>query len=680
MPAGHEDVARRVDELRTLVRRHDYRYYVLDSPEILDTDYDALYRELRTLEESHPELITPDSPTQRVGGEPLPAFGQVTHREPMLSLANAKDEDELVAWHARVAKLVAETGFAPGRLEFTLEPKIDGLAISLTYEDGRFAQGATRGNGVVGEDVTQNLRTIAALPLAVLPGSTPAPGTVEVRGEVYLPLAAFDQLNEQRIAAGEATFANPRNAAAGSLRQLDPRITATRPLSLWCYGVGYVTGDPFTTQWDVLEWLREHGFRVNPDVRRAGSLDEIVEGCRDWERRRAELDYDIDGVVVKLDERRLQAALGSVGRDPRWAIACKFAPTTAQTRLLDIRLNVGRTGMLNPYAVLEPVSVGGVTVEKATLHNQDDIHRKDLRIGDMVIIQRAGDVIPQVVAPLTDLRTGQEREFRLPEHCPSCGTAVVQAPGEVAVRCPNPDCPAKLVESIKHFVSPAAMDIDGVGDRLVEDLFGLGLVHDPADLYRLRFEDLIQLRGFQERKANNVVSSIEASKVRPFDAVLFALGVPMVGDQTAQMLVRRFPSMDALRAASAEELSMVEGVGPIIAESVAAYFADPRSLDLVRRLADAGVRLEAEAPGRETRDVSSLLVGKTFVLTGTLSGLTREEATELIERAGGRVTGSVSGKTDYVLAGDSPGSKLAKAEKLGVALLSEAQLLELLHG
>jgi DNA ligase (NAD+) len=678
MSAGREDVARRVEELRTLVRRHDYRYYVLDSPEIDDAEYDELYRELRTLEESHPELITSDSPTQRVGGEPLPAFVQVTHREPMLSLANAKDEGELVAWHARVAKLAVEAGFAPGELEFTLEPKIDGLAISLTYRDGRFVLGATRGNGVVGEDVTQNLRTISALPLVVLSGSAPVPDTVEVRGEVYLPLAAFEQLNEQRIAEGEATFANPRNAAAGSLRQLDPRVTATRPLSLWCYGVGYVAGDPFSTQWEVLGWLREHGFRVNPDARRVGSLEEVVEGCRDWERRRAELDYDIDGVVVKLDARRLQAALGSVGRDPRWAIAYKFAPTTAQTRLLEIRLNVGRTGMLNPYAVLEPVFVGGVTVEKATLHNQDDIHRKDLRIGDTVVIQRAGDVIPQVVAPLTDLRTGREQVFRMPDHCPSCGTGLVQAPGEVAVRCPNPDCPAQLVEALKHFVSRAAMDIDGVGDKLVEELFRLGLVRDPADLYRLRFDDLMQLKGFQQRKADKVVASVDASKGRPFDAVLFALGVPMVGEQTAQVLARHFPSMQALQAASAEELSTVEGVGPVIAENVVAYFADPRGVDLVRRLAEAGVRLEAEAQGRETRQGTASLAGKTFVLTGTLPGLTREEATELIERAGGRVSASVSGKTDYVLVGDSPGSKLAKAQKLGIALLDEARLLRLL--
>jgi DNA ligase (NAD+) len=707
-PGTPSEVRARVDELRRLVRHHEYRYYVLDSPEVSDAEYDALYRELLGLEGTYPDVITPDSPTQRVGGEPLAAFGQVTHREPMLSLANAKDEEELAAWHARVVKLVREAGSAADGLRFTLEPKIDGLAISLTYQNGVFVQGATRGNGVVGEDVTQNLRTISALPLAVLPGTSPVPGLFDVRGEVYLPLAAFEQLNEQRIAAGEPTFANPRNAAAGSIRQLDPRVTASRPLSFWCYGVGHVEGGDFHTQWDVLTWLREHGFRVNPDVRTASSLDEVVSGCQDWERRRAELDYDIDGVVVKLDERRLQAALGSVGRDPRWAIAYKFVPTTAQTRLLAIKLNVGRTGTLNPYAVLEPVSVGGVTVSKATLHNQDDIHRKDLRVGDMVVIQRAGDVIPQVVAPLTDLRTGAEQVFRMPDRCPSCGTPVVRASGEVAVRCPNPDCPAKLVESLKHFVSRGAMDIDGVGDKLVERLADPGpegepLVRDPADLYRLTVEDLAALEGFdakEKKKATKVISSIDASKARPFAAVLFALGVPMVGDQTAQVLVRHFPSMDALASADSDSLSEVDGVGPVIAESIAAYFADPRSRDLIRRLAEAGVHMEADRPPRDRADTMPggggeraaggdagleagatgprLLDGRTFVLTGTLPGLTREEATGLIERAGGRVVGSVSGRTDFVVAGDSPGSKLAKAQKLGVPLLDEAGLRELL--
>ena len=676
----------RLEELLALIRHHDYRYYVLDSPEIDDVEYDALFRELRALEEAYPELVTPDSPTQRVGGEPLAAFGEVRHLEPMLSLANAKDPGELAAWHARVMKLVAEAGFDPGEVRFSLEPKIDGLAVSLRYEAGRFVTGATRGNGIVGEDVTQNLRTIAALPLAMRPppGPDAIPAVMEVRGEVYLPLAAFAHLNEQRIAAGESTFANPRNSAAGSLRQLDPHVTASRPLSVWIYGVGYVERDPFTSQSQVLAWLRGRDFRVNPDVCTAMTLDELLETCHGWEERRADLDYDIDGVVVKLDDRRMQAALGSVGRDPRWAVAYKFAPTTAQTRLVKIGINVGRTGTLNPFAVLEPVVVGGVTVGLATLHNEDDIRRKDLREGDVVIVQRAGDVIPQVVAPLTDLRTGAEQEFRMPAECPSCGTPVVRSPGEVAVRCPNPECPAKMVESLKHFVGRPAMDIDGVGEKLVQRLFELGLVRDPADLYRLGYEDLMPLEGFQDRAARNVLAAIEASKLRPFERVVFALGIPHVGGQVAGWLVERFPSMEAFRTATAEEMGQGEGIGPIIAETVAAWFAEPRNLDLVDRLAAAGVRMEAEgvvaavggaAPDAGRADVGrgapGPLSGKIFVLTGTLATLTRDEATALIEAAGGRVTTSVSGKTDFVVAGESPGSKLAKAEKLGVAVLDE---------
>ena len=685
-------IAARLEDLRTQVRHHEHRYYVLDSPEIADAEYDALFRELRAVEEAHPELVTPESPTQRVGGEPLAAFGEVRHLEPMLSLANAKDPGELAAWHTRVMKLVAEAGFDLGEVRFSMEPKIDGLAVSLRYEAGRFVTGATRGNGIVGEDVRQNLRTIAALPLAMRPAPEPGviPGVMEVRGEVYLPLAAFAHLNEQRIAADESTFANPRNSAAGSLRQLDPRVTASRPLSVWIYGVGYVGGDPFTSQSQVLAWLRDRGFRVNPDVCTATTLDELSETCKRWEERRADLDYDIDGVVIKLDDRRMQAALGSVGRDPRWAVAYKFAPTTAQTRLVRIGVNVGRTGTLNPFAVLEPVLVGGVTVGLATLHNEDDIRRKDLREGDMVIVQRAGDVIPQVVAPLTDLRTGAEQEFRMPAECPSCGTPVVRSPGEVAVRCPNSKCPAKLVESFKHFVSRPAMDIDGVGEKLVQRLFELGLVRDPAELYGLRYEDLMPLEGFQDRAARNVLAAIEASTRRPFERVVFALGIPHVGGQVAGWLVECFPSMEVLRAATAEEMGQVEGIGPIIAETVAAWFADPRNLDLVDRLAVAGVRMEAggaaagdgsAAPDAGVAGVARRhpgpLSGKTFVLTGTLATLTREEATTLIEAAGGRVTGSVSGKTDFVVAGEAAGSKLAKAEKLGVTVLDEDGLREI---
>jgi DNA ligase (NAD+) len=674
------EVTRRLEELRDLLRHHEYRYYVLDSPEISDADYDALFRELTQLETAHPELVTADSPTQRVGGEPLAGFKQVRHGEPMLSLANAKNEEELRAWHARVVKLCADAGVEASELRFVLEPKIDGLAVSLRYEEGRLAVAATRGNGEIGEDVTLNLRTINAVPLAIRPAARPFPAVVEVRGEVYLPLEAFARLNEQRLAVGESTFANPRNAAAGSLRQLDPRVTASRPLATWFYGVGYLEGVEFETHQQVLDWLRKGGFRVNQHVREATGADEIVAGFQWWQEHRAELDYDIDGVVVKLDSRRLQAALGAVGRDPRWAVAYKFPPTTAQTRLLKININVGRTGVLNPWAELEPVEVGGVTVERATLHNEEDIKRKDLREGDIVILQRAGDVIPQVVAPLTDLRTGLERPFRMPEECPSCGTRVVRVLGEVAVRCPNPDCPAKKSEAIKHFVSKAAMDIDGVGDKLVERLQELGFITDAADIYRLTAERLAGLERLGDKSAANIIAAIEASKSRPPARVLFALGIPHVGGENAELLIQRFGSVAALGRASVEEISETPGIGPVIAASVWEYFHDPRSRDLVTRLEASGLRIaevvETTIPGPATGP----LVGKTFVLTGTLPSLSRQEATELIQSVGGRVTDSVSAKTDYVVVGESPGSKLAKAQKLGIDILDERGLRELAQG
>jgi DNA ligase (NAD+) len=664
----------RVEELRSVIRHHEYRYYVLDSPEVSDAEYDKLYRELQDLEAAYPELVAPDSPTQRVGGEPLSAFTQVRHGEPMLSLANAKSEDELRAWYARVVKLSAEAGWDPGTLHFVLEPKIDGLAISLRYEEGRLTVGATRGDGEVGEDVTSNLRTISTVPLTLLADAAPFPTAVEVRGEVYLPLAAFEQLNEQRVAAGEATFANPRNASAGSLRQLDPRVTASRPLSTWFYGVGHVEGRRFAGHLEVLAWLRRAGFKVNPDTQSATTIDQIVAGCRQWQDRRDQLDYDIDGVVIKLDDRGLQAALGAVGRDPRWAVAYKFAPTTAQTRLVRIHINVGRTGVLNPWAELEPVEVGGVTVERATLHNEEDIRRKDLREGDMVILQRAGDVIPQVVAPLTDLRTGAERPFCMPQACPACGTAVTRNAGEVAVRCPNPDCPGKLAEAIKHFVSKGAMDIDGVGDKLVDRLLDLALIRDAADLYQLRAEQLAGLERLGEKSAANIIAAIAASKERPLARVLFALGILHVGGENAELLVRRFGSIEALREASAEEIGGTPGIGPVIAGSVWEFFRDSRSLDMVGRLEQAGVTMTAPAPAEGPAAGGGPLGGKTFVLTGTLPSLSRQEATDLIASAGGRVTGSVSAKTDYVVVGDEPGSKLDKAKELGIALLDEQGL------
>ncbi|MCL4368096.1 MAG: NAD-dependent DNA ligase LigA [Actinobacteria bacterium] len=673
-------ISQRLDELRETIRHHEYRYYVLDSPEISDAEYDAFFQELQELEAAHPELVTADSPTQRVGGEPLPGFVQVRHLEPMLSLANAKNEEELKAWYARLMKLCADAGTDYWDLPFVLEPKIDGLAVSLRYEEGRLAIGATRGNGDIGEDVTQNIRTIPSVPLALRPEAQPFPSVVEVRGEVYLPLEAFARLNEQRLAAGEPTFANPRNAAAGSLRQLDPRVTASRPLAAWFYGVGYVEGVEFPTQQSVLEWLRQGGFRVNPHIRAAAGADDIVEAFRWWQDHRADLDYDIDGVVVKLDNRQLQGVLGAVGRDPRWAVAFKFPPTTAQTKLLSININVGRTGVLNPWALLEPVEVGGVTVERATLHNEEDIKRKDLREGDIVVLQRAGDVIPQIVAPLTDLRTGLEKPFHMPDKCPSCGTAVVRVPREVAVRCPNPDCPAKRSESIKHFVSKSAMDIDGVGEKLVDRLLELGLIKDAAGLYLVKPGQLANLERLGEKSAANIVGAIEASKTRPPDRVLFALGIPHVGAENAELLIERFGSVAELSRASAEEIAETPGIGPVIAASVHEFFRDPRNQDLLSRLEEAGLKISeaAEAPAKGAE--GGPLTGKTFVLTGTLPSLSRQEATEMIEARGGRVTDSVSAKTNYLVVGESPGSKLAKAEKLGVPILDEEGLRHLVAG
>ncbi|HEX7527414.1 MAG TPA: NAD-dependent DNA ligase LigA [Gaiellaceae bacterium] len=684
--------AARAAELREVLNHHAYLYYVLDQPEMDDAEYDVLYRELAALEAEHPELRTTDSPTQRVGSAPLERFEQVRHLEAMLSLANARNEDELLAWDQRNRRFLEGKELNDVPFRYVVEPKIDGLAISLTYRDGVFTTGATRGNGEVGEDVTANLRTIGSLPLR-LRAAEPPP-VVEVRGEVYLPLTAFARFNEERAAEGKPTFVNPRNAAAGSIRHLDAAAAAERPLGLWCYAIGYSEGLELPDHHSALDWLRAQGFRVNPRIAVVDDIDAVAAECRRWEERRAELDYDIDGAVVKVDSFALQAALGSVAHDPRWAIAFKFAPTTVTTRLLSIEVNVGRTGVLTPFAVLEPVFVGGVTVERATLHNEDDIRRKDVRPGDDVILQRAGDVIPQVVGPVTTgtvdvggheveraARHQELPEWGMPDECPACGSRVVRESGEVAVRCPNRSCPAQLVESIKHFVSKGAMDIDGLGERLVEDLFAEELVRNVADLYALRRDDLVALDGFAvdkktgaAKRADRVLTSIAESRTRPFARVLFALGIRHVGAVTAQALVGRFPSVDALRRAESGELADVEGVGPVVAEGVLQYFADERNRETIEKLRQAGVRL-AEQPGdKPAGSLSSL----TFVLTGRLPTLTRGQAQEAIEAAGGSVSGSVGKATDYVVAGVDPGSKYDRAKHLGVAILDEPGLLELI--
>jgi len=668
-PSKEAAAAERAAELRRQIEHHNHRYYVLDDPEIGDAEYDALLNELRDLERAHPELRTPGSPTQRVGATPLARFAPVEHAEPMLSLANARNEEELRAWEKRVGERFRRLDIEAGAISFVSEPKIDGLAISLTYEDGVLVRGATRGDGRVGEDVTQNLRTIKAIPLRV----EDAPGLVEVRGEVYLPLADFAALNERRAAAGEPTFANPRNSAAGSIRQLDPAVAAERPLSIWCYGLGATTILAPASHSEAIEWLRERGFKVNPDVAVHDSIDDVVARCRWWEERRDQLDYEIDGVVVKIDDRAQQRELGVVGREPRWSIAWKFPPTTATTKLLRVVWNVGRTGHLVPFAMLEPVHVGGVTVSTATLHNEEDLARKDVREGDEVVVMRAGDVIPQVIAPLIQRRKGRPRRPKPPKNCPICGTPTVKPQDSVFTRCPNrAGCPGQSFQHVKHFVSRGAMDIEGLGEKQALRFLELGLIADVADIYSLGAEQLEQLEGFGETSARNLIKAIEASKQRPFSRVLFALGLPGVGSVTAEALAAHFGSIDALLEAQPEQIAEVEGVGPLTSEVIFESLAEERTRQLIGKLRAAGLRFE-EAQA-ERRAAEGPLAGKTVVLTGSLPTLTREQATELVKRAGGKVAGSVSRKTDLVVAGDSPGSKLARAEELGVEVVDESGL------
>ncbi|MBD0281287.1 MAG: NAD-dependent DNA ligase LigA [Thermoleophilaceae bacterium] len=664
--------AERVAELRRQLDYHNHRYYVLDDPEISDAEYDALLNELRDLEAGHPELLTADSPTQRVGAEPLDKFEQVRHLQPMLSLANARNEEELKAWVLRSERYLARQGVELGDVRFVTEPKIDGLAISLVYQNGLLVRGATRGNGEIGEDVTQNLRTIRAIPLRV----EGAPPLLEVRGEVYIPLSAFARLNEERAAAGEPTYANPRNTAAGSIRQLDPQLAASRPLSIWCYGVGAVDGLEFDTHHEWLDWLRDHGFKVSREVGLHDTVDEVVAACKAWEERRDRLDFEIDGVVVKVDDLDLQRQLGVVGREPRGAIAWKFAPTTATTTLKQVLWNVGRTGHMVPAAVLEPVQVSGVTVKLATLHNEQDLRRKDVREGDEVIVMRAGDVIPQVISPTAKAQRAKDRGPvpEPPERCPACGTPTIKPDDGVWTICPNrTGCPGQVFQAVKHFVG--AMDIDGLGEENVRRFLSEGLIESFADLYDLTVDRLTALDGFGEVSASNLVRSIEESKRQPFHLVLYALGIKGIGFVNARNLARRFRSMDALLAASESDLTDVEGMGEIMARTVHETLSEERTRALIERLRGYGLRMEEEgaAPPAE-----GPLAGKTLVLTGTLPNLTREEATRRIEAAGGKVTASVSKRTDYLVAGEDPGSKYTKAQELGTEVLDEDGLLAML--
>jgi DNA ligase (NAD+) len=672
---AEDDPAARVAELRRELERHDHLYYVLDDPEISDPEYDAILNELRDLEAAYPELLSADSPTQRVGGKPLEKFEHVEHLEPMLSLANARNEDELRAWAARVATLAEKARLDGDDMDYVTEPKIDGLAISLLYEGGVLVRGATRGDGEIGEDVTQNLRTIKAIPLRV----PSAPAVLEVRGEVYLPLSAFARLNEARAAAGEPTFANPRNSAAGSIRQLDPELAAARPLSIWCYGVGAVEGLELDTHHEWLEWLRDHGFKVSPDVAVHDDIESLAVECRSWEERREALDYEIDGVVVKVNRLSTQRGLGVVGREPRGAIAWKFAPMTAQTKLRRVAWNVGRTGHLVPFAELDPVPVSGVIVKLATLHNEEDLRRKDVRTGDEVVVMRAGDVIPQVISPTPAAQRNPDRGEapEPPPRCPSCGTPTVKPEEGVWTICPNrASCPGQLHQAVKHFVSRGAMDIEGLGERQAERFLAEGLIGDVADIYELDEERLAQLEGFGEVSARNLVEAIEASKRQPFHRVLFALGIPGIGGMGARALARELGSIDALLAASAEDVEQIEGIGPVLARAIVETLAEERTRTLIERLRGHGLEMKERGGAAPPEGPLS---GRTFVITGTLPTLSREDATRRIEAAGGKVTGSVSGNTDYLLAGADPGSKLARAQELGTEVLNESGLEQLLR-
>jgi DNA ligase (NAD+) len=672
---GTDQAANRVDELRALIARHDRRYYVLDDPEISDEEYDELLDELRRLEQENPELLTPDSPTQRVGGKALDKFEHVQHAEPMLSLGNARSEEDLRAWEKRIRNLLARFDISAEEFGFVTEPKVDGLAISLTYERGELSRGATRGDGRIGEDVTHNLRTIRAIPLRIDDDSE----LVEVRGEIYYGRAAFVRLNEQRVATGEPAFANPRNAAAGTIRQLDPQIAAERPLSIWTYGIGARRGIDFETHSAEIDWLRERGFKVDEEIGVHDRIGEVVERCRWWEQRREALDTEIDGVVVKVNERPLWRELGVVGREPRWAIAWKFPPITATTKLNRVVWNVGRDGRLVPFAMLEPVHVGGVTVSTATLHNEEDLARKDVREGDEVVVTRAGDVIPQVISPLVQKRKGRLRKARPPKKCPACGTPTVKLDDAVFTICPNRrGCPGQTFQHVKHFVSKGTMDIEGLGEKQALRFLEEGLIRDPVDIYDLTAERLQQLDGFGEVSARNLIEAIEASRQRPFPIVLYALGLPGVGYVTAQALAEHFGSIDALMEADTESIEEVEGVGPVLAEQIREELAEEPTQDLIRRLRNQGLRFELAEEDRRVE--GGPLDGKTLVLTGTLPDLSRDQAGQMIKRAGGKVTNSVSKKTDYVVAGDNPGTKLAKAEELGTEVIDEDGLRKLLGG
>ncbi len=664
------ETVQRVRELREQLDHHLYRYHVLDDPEISDAEYDRLFDELLRLEAEHPDLEDPSSPTVRVGATPSDRFRKAPHLTPMGSLEKVTTEDELRKWADDVRKRLD----SDEPVAYVTEPKIDGSAVNLIYEEGVLVRGETRGDGELGEDVTPNLKTIRPIPLQMRSVDSERPlALLEVRGEVYMSLSAWEKLNERLVAEDKKPAPNPRNAAAGSLRQLNPQITAGRDLSIWIYGFGLTEGIDFESQYEALQWLRERGFRTNPFTERHESIEAVARVCREWESRRGELDYEIDGIVIKVDSLDQQRRLGALHNRPRWARAFKWAPMTAQTKLLKIAIRVGRTGALNPWAILEPVEVGGVTVSRATLHNEEDINRKEIREGDLVIVQRAGDVIPQIVGPAGKHLRGT-KPFAMPERCPLCGTRVVKPEGEVMHRCPNRACPSRGLETLINWVT-AAMDIEGVGEQFVRRLWDEGLLRSMPDLYRLTAEQLAELEGYGEVSAGNAVEAIRRSKEQPFSRVLFGLNIPDVGWVTARNLALHFGTVDRLLAASQEEIQEVEGIGPDRAESIADWFSDEQNRALVRELRELGLRFELS---EEERPVEGPLTGHTYVITGTLERFSREEAKRALEERGAKVGDSVSKKTTGVIVGESPGSKLEKARKAGVPILGEDDLVKLL--